>query len=63
MGAGGIQIGGGGLRLGHDTEFPVSDDYAPPFPWTGTLHRVVFDSTPPSARVVVTEMEETLRRE
>lgn len=42
MGAGGIQIGGGGLRLGHDAGFPVSADYAPPFAWTGELRRVVF---------------------
>lgn len=42
MGASGLQIGGGGLRLGHDAGFPVSDDYAPPFPWTGTLRTVTF---------------------
>jgi arylsulfatase A-like enzyme len=63
MGASGIQIGGGGLRLGHDAGFPVTDDYAPPFPWTGTLHRVVFDTARPSARQVEAEVEEALRRE
>ncbi|WGX95680.1 arylsulfatase [Nocardioides sp. L-11A] len=42
MGASGIQIGGGGLRLGHDAGFPVSDDYSPPFPWTGVLRSVTF---------------------
>ncbi|TIC81291.1 arylsulfatase [Nocardioides sp. GY 10113] len=46
MGASGIQIGGGGLRLGHDAGFPVSDDYAPPYPWTGTLHTVTFRQGP-----------------
>ncbi|WP_141013019.1 hypothetical protein [Nocardioides sambongensis] len=38
----GMQIGGGGLHLGHDSGFPVSDDYAPPFRWTGTLRTVTF---------------------
>ncbi|MEQ6902784.1 arylsulfatase [Nocardioides sp. YIM 152588] len=46
MGTSGMQIGGGGLRLGHDTGFPVSDDYRPPFPWTGTLHSVAFHQQP-----------------
>lgn len=46
VGASGIQIGGGGLRLGHDDGFPVSDDYAPPFPWTGELHTVTFHQWP-----------------
>jgi arylsulfatase A-like enzyme len=63
MGSAGAQIGGGGLRLGHDAGFPVSDDYTPPFPWTGTLHRVVFDAAAPSPRQAVTEMEDALRRE
>jgi arylsulfatase A-like enzyme len=63
MGASGTQIGGGGLRLGHDAGFPVTDDYTPPFPWTGTLHRVVFDTARPSAHQVAAEVEETLRRE
>jgi arylsulfatase A-like enzyme len=63
MGASGLQIGGGGLRLGHDAGFPVSDDYRPPFPWTGVLHRVTFDASPPSPTQVVAEAEEALRRE
>jgi arylsulfatase A-like enzyme len=63
MGASGLQIGGGGLRLGHDAGFPVSDDYAPPFPWTGVLHRVTFDAAPPSHAQVVAEAAEALRRE
>ncbi len=44
LGASGLQIGGGGLRLGHDRGFPVSDDYVPPFAWTGTLRSVTFSS-------------------
>lgn len=46
MGASGIQIGGGGLRVGHDAGFPVSDAYQPPYPWTGTLHSVTFHQSP-----------------
>lgn len=42
LGASGLQIGGGGLRLGHDEGFPVSTAYQPPFAWTGTLHSVRF---------------------
>ncbi len=42
MGASGIQIGGGGLRVGHDAGFPVSDAYAPPFAWNGELRSVTF---------------------
>ena len=38
------QIGGAGLRLGHDAGFPVSDDYAPPFAFTGVLHQVAVES-------------------
>jgi arylsulfatase len=63
MGAGGLQIGGGGLRLGHDSGFPVSDDYVPPFAWTGTLHSITFDAAPPSPRQTEAELEDALRRE
>ena len=63
MGASGLQIGGGGLRLGHDAGFPVSDDYAPPFPWSGALHSVRFDAAPATAHPSLGEIEELLRRE
>lgn len=42
LGAGGLQIGGGGLHLGHDEGFPVSDAYQVPFAFTGVLHHVEF---------------------
>ena len=35
------QHGGTGLRLGADVGLAVSDDYTPPFPWAGTIDRVV----------------------
>lgn len=34
------QHGGTSITLGRDRGLPVSDDYQPPFPWTGTLHQV-----------------------
>jgi arylsulfatase len=36
------QIGGAHLRIGEDRGFPVSDDYAVPIPFTGTIHQVEF---------------------
>ncbi len=39
----GMQIGGGGLRIGHDSGFPVCDDYVTPFPWNGGIERLVFE--------------------
>jgi arylsulfatase len=63
MGVSGIQIGGGGLRLGHDAGFPVSDDYQPPFPWTGALHHVEFDARAPTERQLSDEAIRALRRD
>jgi hypothetical protein len=37
------QIGGTGLLVGRDRGFPVCDDYTPPFPFTGSLHRLTFE--------------------
>ena len=39
-----MQHGGAGLRLGCDTGFPVSSRYAPPAPFTGTVHQVRIDA-------------------
>ena len=47
------QIGGAGLRLGRDAGFPVSDDYRPPFPFSGVIHQVAVESAgyaPPADR-------------
>ena len=41
------QNGGTGLIIGHDTGFPVNDDYQPPFGWTGAISHI--DITTPSA--------------
>jgi arylsulfatase len=58
-----MQIGGGGLRLGHDAGFPVSDDYEPPFAWTGVLHQVVFDARRPTTEQRANDLADTMRRE
>jgi arylsulfatase A-like enzyme len=42
------QIGGARLTIGADQGFPVTDDYRPPFPFTGTVRRVVLE-TPANA--------------
>ena len=42
----GGQADGNALRLGYDSGFPVSDEYTPPFPWTGGLHHVVVEGGP-----------------
>ena len=44
-----VQHGGAGLRLGWDSGFPVSSRYAPPAPFSGTVHGVRVD-TPGSPR-------------
>lgn len=47
------QIGGAGLLVGRDRGFPVCDDYQPPFPFTGTIHRLVIEVpalAPPDAQ-------------
>ena len=61
MGASGLQIGGGGLRVGHDAGFPVSDDYAPPYPWSGELHTVTF--TAPGPEDLAELLPDLMRRE
>jgi arylsulfatase A-like enzyme len=39
-----LQHGGAGLRLGFDSGFPVSPRYAPPAPFTGTVHSVTIET-------------------
>ena len=57
------QHGGTVLRLGRDSGFPVCDDYAVPFAWTGTLHEVVVE-VPGAARPdPQTELRDALRRD
>ena len=39
-----LQHGGAGLRLGHDSGFPVSARYTPPAPFTGVVHELRIDA-------------------
>lgn len=64
MGMSGMQIGGGGLHVGHDTGFPVSDDYTPPYRWTGTLHTVMFrNAAAPDSRITEQLLHDLMRTE
>jgi arylsulfatase len=47
----GVSTAGGGLLIGRDRGFAVNDDYTPPFPFTGTLLRVVMQSGAPRVQV------------
>jgi arylsulfatase len=57
------QIGGAGLLVGRDRGFPVSDDYEPPFPFTGTLREVVIEIPSLAPRVPDEEIVTALRHE
>jgi arylsulfatase len=39
-----IQHGGAGLRLGHDSGFPVSARYTPPATFNGTVHQLTIET-------------------
>jgi arylsulfatase len=39
-----IQHGGAGLRLGHDSGFPVSARYSPPATFNGTVHQLTIET-------------------
>jgi arylsulfatase A-like enzyme len=54
------QIGGAGLLIGRDRGFPVCDDYEPPFPFTDTLHEVVFEIPSLAPSVPPHEIEEQI---
>jgi arylsulfatase A-like enzyme len=54
------QHGGAGLTLGHDRGFPVTDDYRPPFAWTGTLQHVVVDTPGGRPPAVLDEVRRAL---
>ena len=57
------QIGGAGLRIGHDTGFPVCDDYRVPFPFQGAIHDIVFEQPFLAPRDPKAEVTEALHRE
>jgi len=57
------QIGGAGLLVGHDRGFPVCDDYQPPFPFGGTIARVVIECPTLAPPDVAQETIAALHRE
>jgi arylsulfatase A-like enzyme len=57
------QHGGSGLMLGRDKGFPVCDDYAVPFAWTGILHEVVIEVPGATRPDPETELRDALRRD
>ena len=59
----GGQADGNALRLGYDSGFPVSDDYAPPFAWTGELHHVVIEGGPPARPHLDKEIADIVHRD
>jgi arylsulfatase len=58
-----FQHGGTALVLGRDRGLPVSDDYEPPFPWTGTLHEVVVETGPAIEPALAERMRALLHHE
>ena len=57
------QIGGAGLLVGCDRGFPVCDDYQPPFPFSGTIERLVIEVPALAPRDAQTEVAAALHRE
>ncbi len=57
------QIGGAGLLVGRDRGFPVCDDYRPPFPFSGTLERLVIEVPALAPRDAAQETAAALHRE
>jgi arylsulfatase A-like enzyme len=57
------QIGGAGLLVGRDRGFPVCDDYRPPFPFTGTIERLVLEVPALAPRDAVQETAAALHRD
>jgi len=57
------QHGGAALVLGRDKGFPVCDDYAVPFPWTGTIHELVIEVPGPTAPDPEAELRAALHRD
>jgi arylsulfatase A-like enzyme len=57
------QHGGTALVVGRDHGFPVCDDYAVPFAFTGTVHEIVVEVPGPTRPDPQTELREALHRD
>jgi arylsulfatase len=57
------QIAGAGLLVGRDRGLPVSDDYRPPFPFTGTIHELRVEAGAPVPPSAAADLAAVLRHE
>ena len=57
------QFGGSGLCLGYDRPLSVTEDYEPPFRWSGVLHSLVIDVPTAKTPDVSAEIRATLKAE
>ncbi len=57
-----VATAAGGMLVGADRGLPVSDDYEPPFRFTGTLRRVRFESGAPTQSPPAEQMLEAANR-
>ena len=57
-----VATAGGGMFVGADRGLPVSDDYEPPFRFTGTLRRVRFESGAPTKSAPAEQILEAATR-
>ena len=57
------QIGGAGLLVGRDRGFPVCDDYRPPFPFSGTVERLIIEVPALAPQDVVQDLIASLHHE
>lgn len=57
-----VGTAGGGMLIGRDRGLAVSDDYEPPFPFSGTIRRVTLTSARPGARRPGGQAVETAQR-
>jgi arylsulfatase len=57
------QFGGSGLCLGYDRPLSVTDEYEPPFPWSGALRSLVVEVPPEQPPDVAAEVRATLKVE
>jgi arylsulfatase len=57
------QFGGSGLCLGYDRPLSVTDEYEPPFPWSGALRSLVVEVPPEQPPDVPAEVRATLKVE
>jgi arylsulfatase len=53
----------GRLVIGRDQGLPVSDRYRPPFPFTGVIHRVIYEGLAPRPAPASEQLEVAMRED